>query len=77
MGGLCPRGGTTQGRRGQALKKKSAGTLLRQLTAEPNLSRARLEMLQKEVQTCTERRGRAVLAKGQRQRPERTMDICP
>lgn len=60
-------------------KKECRYSLLRQLIAEPTLSRARLESLQKsrKVQTCTQKRGRAVLAKGQEQRLEGAMDTCP
>lgn len=79
-GGPVSQGRDHTGQKGSGPeKKKNAGTLLRQLIAEPTLSRARLEMLQKsrEVQTCTERRGRAVLAKGQEQRLKGAMDTCP
>ena len=55
-GGLCARGGTTQGRRGQALGKKCRQLAEAAQVAEPAQSRARLKMLRKSGdQTHTER----------------------
>lgn len=54
---LCPKGGTTQGTSGQALKKKCRHLPEPVQIAEPALSRASQEMLGKSRDwTCTERR---------------------